>query len=467
MQAQAVFPRTTRNPWPQANPRYPDGMPPAVLEIPWEEQVDFSLHVLSRYHLTERLYQPVAHLYAAAYPGLAEIRDPVFAGLFNDRLFSKFLNPTLDERDRHLFQDYLYYPGTLFKVDFAPLGDAPLLPGYYAAPSVTLFGRSGEGVLYPLAIHLNGLTLEPTDGHAWELAKYFVLNGAACMTITGVHALLHFPMDSVNAVTKSALPSGHLLSQILSPHLRFTLMLDRTVLEHPRSLLDNDQRATYTPFAATADGVRGLIRDAYRGLPGNSSYPAYRFPRRPPLIPSAFGSHLQAYYACILEFTRQVLAHLPEGDPDVTTWANHLHQWLPGFPDGEEIWEGDSLAESAAFILCDVSVMHAADHYDLAQIPLNMVPLRLRIPPPTSKDAPPFDRRQLVTHDDTFRHAMAHELFVRPHTLTRLGSVDYRFTDMDLYRLNCQFLSDLMDLDTRLSGSGFIPLEHVACSIQY
>ncbi|HEY9856948.1 MAG TPA: hypothetical protein V6D05_14490 [Stenomitos sp.] len=467
MQALDVFPKATRTPWPQANPRYPQGMPPAVREIPWDEQVDFSVHLLARYHLTERLFQPFAHLQAMAYPGLAEVSDETFAELFSERLFSKFLNSTLDEGDRARFQAYRYYPGTLYKVDFTPMASMERLGGMYAAATTTLFGQNGDGRLHPLAIQLDGLLLEPSDGHAWELAKYFVLNGAACLTITGVHALLHFPMDSVNALTKSLLPSGHLLARLLMPHLRFSLMLDRTVLEHPRTLLDNDQRECYTPFAGTAAGVRGLIRDAYQGLPGNSSYPAYRFPRRPPELPSAFGAQLQDYYACMLEFVRPVVAHLQAGDPGVTTWAHELSQWLPGFPDGAEIWEGDTLAETVASILCDVTVMHAADHYDLSRIPLDVLPLRLRLPPPTTKEHPPFDRRALTTHDDRFRHAMAHELFVRPHPLTRLATVDYRFDDPELYRLNCQFLADLADVDARWSGRGLIPLDQIPCSIQY
>lgn len=462
-----AFPRVTGSPWPQASPHYPLGMPPVVREIPWEEQVDFSLHVLARYHLTELFYPPVAKLYSVGYPGLAEVGNRVFAELFNDRLFSKFLNPVLDAADRAVFKDFLDQPGTLFKVDFTPIGDVRPLPGIYATPTVTLFSRHANGELLPLAIQINGLLLTPGDGSAWELAKYFVLNGAACLTITGVHALLHFPMDCINAVTKSILPGDHVLSKLLRPHLRFSLMLNHTVLEHPRTLIDNDQRESYTPFLGTSEGLRGLISAVYAGVPGNSSYPAYRFPGRPPRIHSPFGSAIEAYFECLLGFVRQVLATLPPGDPDVTAWATHLHEWLPGFPSGEEIWEGEALASTVAFVICDVSVMHAADHHDLARIPLDMVPLRLRMPPPDSPDLPAFDRKQLVTRDDTFRHAMAHELFVRPHNITLLHEVDYRFGDPALYQLNCHFLADLQDVDAQLAGSKFIPLGEIACSIQY
>lgn len=442
-------------------------MPPAVLEIPWEEQVDFAANVLSRYHLTELTYQPIAHLQAIARPGLAEIGDRAFAELFDRKAFSKFLRPVRAAGDLGAFGGMSLPPGRLYLADFTPIGAVPLLPGLYAAATEALFGRQPDDTLMPLAIRLDGRVLEPSDGPAWELAKYFVLNGAANLMITGVHALLHFPMDAVNAVTKSLLPSGHLLAKLLRPHLRFSLMLDRTVLEHPRTLLDNDQEECYTPFMGTGEGVRGLIRTAYAGMPGNPSYPAYRFPLSPPRLHGAFGDAIAAYYACMLDFTGRLVAHLPVGDADTTAWADHLHGWVPGFPSGIAMWEGDTLARTLAFILCDVSVMHAADHHDLAQVPLDMVPLRLRIPPPTSRQHPGFDRRQLVSHDDSFRHAMAHELFVRPHNLTFLREVDYRFEEPELYRLNCHFLADLQDVDAQVAGTGFIPLAQISSSIQY
>lgn len=463
----ADFPRISARPWPQKSPRHPEGMPPAVLEIPWEEQVDFSLHVLTRYHLTELAYQPVAHLMASAYPGLAEVSDRTFATLFSERLFGKFLNPHLDEADWRVFREVIPPEGVLYKADFSPIGDVPLLPGLHAAATVALFTRRPEGPLAPVAIHLDDLVLTPADGQAWELAKYFVLHGATCLTITGVHGLLHFPMDAVNAITKTALPSRHPISRLLRPHLRYSLMLDRTVLEHPRTLIDNDQGEVYTPFLGPAEGIRGLISTAYAGVAGNSSYPAYRFPLSPPKIHGAFGKAIEAYYACMLDFTRRLLDHLPAEDPETLAWADHLHGWVPGFPSGAEIMEGDTLARTLAFIMCDVSVMHAADHHDLAQIPLDMAPLRMRVPPPRSADHPAFDRRGLVTREDTFRHAMARELFVRPHNLTFLKDVDYRFEDPDLYRLNCHFLADLRDVDEQVAGRGFIPLDQIACSIQY
>src|SRR5262249_36767027 len=71
---------------------------------------------------------------------------------------------------------------------------------------------------------------------AWNLAKIYALQGAAYHMLFVVHPALHFPMDSVNAITKTAVPHIHLLFQLLYPHTAYQLTLDNAVLEGPSLL---------------------------------------------------------------------------------------------------------------------------------------------------------------------------------------------------------------------------------------
>jgi hypothetical protein len=86
------------------------------------------------------------------------------------------------------------------------------------APTVSLFSRDASGRLMPLAIRVRDLLLTPEDGEAWELAKYFVLQGAVHELVLVVHPRVHLPMDTVNAISRTALPRTHLLARLLEPH---------------------------------------------------------------------------------------------------------------------------------------------------------------------------------------------------------------------------------------------------------
>ena len=59
--------------------------------------------------------------------------------------------------------------------------------------------------------------MRPGD-KAWSLAKAYALQGVAHHALFVVHPTLHFPMNSVNAITKSAVPMIRPLFQALLPH---------------------------------------------------------------------------------------------------------------------------------------------------------------------------------------------------------------------------------------------------------
>jgi hypothetical protein len=441
-------------------------MPAAVLHVPLRERADLSLHVVSRLRLTLAAYKPVARLYALANPGLEEIDDIEFGRLLGETAMSKFLNPTLDPPDREAFAAFLKGDGFL-KADFSAMGAFKPLPGIFVAPTVALFRRTRHvDPLVPVAIRVGDRIFAPGDGDAWELAKYFVLQGMTAHMVTGFHARLHFPMDAINAITKSVLPVDHPLFQLLHPHTRFSLALNDRVLEHPRTILENSQEEVYTPFAGPAESVRGLVSTAYVGIPGNSSYPAYVFTLRPPRVPSRFGDFIDAYYEAFLGLADAVARRIPRGDPAVRRWARYISQWIPGFPDEEAIFENGKLARAAAYYVCDVSVMHAADHHSFSSESPRKLPFRLRVPPPSGKKVT-LDRRSLVTRDDLFRYKMAHQLFFKPSNLTLLARTRYAFRDPRLRAAAQRLHAELRRVDERFRGLGYIPLSEISRSIQY
>ncbi len=367
-----------RGPWPQPSPHAGWELAPAVLNLPSEEQEDFDVNVGRR--IGRQVYlDPVlrARSWWRARRKLEPVSLSEFIALLTTGAFSRFLNPTLDPWDRETFAEVLATvppeDGPVFKVDFRAMVEIEPFPGMYVAPTVTLLQRREEQ-FHAVAIaigradgdrHGPGATwrytiLRPVDP-TWELAQYFVLQGAANHLILMVHPRLHFPMDAINAVSKTVLPRDHLLLRLLLPHTRFTLPLDKGVLERddvvlgereaaPHGILldalrdrnearrdllllaglrdavprtatvllqevlerreDDDTDDLRAPFVASKDHLLRLIAIGYAGLPGNSSYPAYAYPTPPPPVHSVYGEYLERYYAVIEGFVREVLGYL-------------------------------------------------------------------------------------------------------------------------------------------------------------
>jgi hypothetical protein len=198
---------------------------------------------------------------------------------------------------------------------------------------------------------------------------------------------------------------------------------------------------------------------------------------RPPYPPSLYGEFLAAYRATIRGFVSEVIRHLgaaPVGSDAlalVGLWADHIAQWVPGFPDGEKIMEGDNLVDTATTIIWNVSVAHAADHETLHAMPTDEIPFRLRVPPPASHDIPAYAQASLNKRWDIFQAWLTDMLFYEPHNQAWLKDVDYGFAQPELQRLNQRFREDLRATEDRLRDQGrvpiFAPLDNIATSIQY
>src|SRR5258705_6195521 len=140
------------------------------------------------------------------------------------------------------------------------------LEGMYCAPVVCVFAEDGAGNRSCLYIRFRGETdgedvfVFPGGGAAWNVAKIYALQAAAYHMLFVVHPALHFPMDSVNAITKTAVPYTHPLFQALYPHTSYTLALDNAVLEGLDSVVNNHAQGSWIdPLMANAYNLKLLF----------------------------------------------------------------------------------------------------------------------------------------------------------------------------------------------------------------
>ncbi len=457
-----------KGPWPQPSPSRPLQMAPEVLHLPVQEVWDWHKHVGIRYFSSLLSYSPKALLYAWQHPVLDSITDQQFVQLLTTSVYSQYLDPHLDQIDKQHFANYLnqYQTDTLFyKIDLSPMCFMNTSPGFYVAPTITLL-RKDKQQFNCIAIKIGDLILTPENSHAWELSKYFVLQGAAYRINLITHPLLHLPFDAINAITKSSVPQGHLLFKLLYPHLRLALAVNHSVIESPFSIIANHPWMPYSPFSGSAEGSLHLLGVGYSGIKGNSSYPAYRYAIHPTFPTSDYGQFLQSYYHVIYEFVSQVILSIPVGDKIVKRWANYCSHWISGFPDGEAIFTENTFAATLSSYIWSVSVAHATDHQAFYSIPTNSVPFRLRLPPPNSHHIDAYDIRDLTHKVDFFKSKMAFQLFYKPYSVQRLIDVDYQFQQPHLIALQQAFIYHLRMTDAQ-SNPRYIALESIASSIQY
>lgn len=471
-------------PWPQPSPDHPHGKAPAVVHIPKEEQRRWNRKIGARYVRTLLTCWPRAAWQAVRRPHYDALDHEAFEKVMLEGIYTRFLVHTLDPIDEERFAALLAEagPDTRFhKMDFTPIGDVKPLPGMFVAATVVLVRRDGDGPMRIVGVHINGMVLRPSDP-AFELAKYFVLQGAAYGILFTVHPNLHFPFDTVNAITKSAVPVKHPMFQLLEPHLAFQLALNNAVLNEPASVIAENPRVPYAPFTARAtDGMMAFFVAGYHGIVGNSAYPPYDYVERPHQTEGSYNAFLDAYYPPFLAFARAVCEHIDKHDPIVVDWVTWIRQWIRGFGESPDLPSDpavpfdifdheDRLPAVLAGFMWDVTVAHATDHQVFGHdIGVYRHCLRLRVPPPTRPDQT-FDASALVRRRDLFRAHLAEEMFFVPHTVTALLDVAYGFESPELQEAARQFKQALHDVESRQRAAGgpvYMALEAMPASIQY
>lgn len=452
--------------WPRPCPRLPGEMPPAVFGIPDAEYREFCSKIVTRYVRSLTLGIPEA-LRVATQHAIAPMDDRELCRIVWETPFSRLLAGTLDPLDVTRFGDAIADAerlGRPHKLDFSHLAKQTPLPGVMLAPTVSLFGAGADG-LSIVAIAVGDRVFGPSDGESWARARYFVLQGCSLALVAGIHSTLHFPMDSVIAVTREALPESHPIARVIEAHAYLELPLDYGVRWNPHSVAENNQGEIYTPFPTLGEGNFRGFADYHVGIEGNSAYPAYRFPLTAPAFPGPYCEFLRAYYDVLLAFCRRVVAEVDPAEPVLHRWASALHELLPGFPSPGHIADRETLARVLTGFVHTVSVWHSAEHHVYGQLPVRAVPQRLRVPPPTGNDAPiPTDR--WVRPTDAFRQEMARRMFYEAHTVRAIVEVDYGFEDPPLKAAARDLATALRDCDRRVPKR-FIPLEAIACSIQF
>lgn len=448
--------------WPQdplVHPRFPR----AVLDVSAEE---------SRHHLYKNaaryLGQALALIPRAVWRCWA--REPLsplgaarFDAIVSETCFAQYLSDVTTEEDRA----FAAHPGEeILVLDVVPVDEVPTFAGLHIARCRAWMARLSGERFAVRAVRVAGRVFRPSDGDAWELALHYVLMGVNYHLLAVQHGMLHFPADSINAVTTALLPQGHVLYQLLRPFTRFSLGIDKAVLNHRRSVYHNSQRELYTPFAARSAVIRELTAIGYNGVAGDPYHRPYRFGERR-MVPSAYRRFLDDWQAAIGALVAGVVADVPAGDPYVRAWADAIAEHVPGFPGGAEVFVGDALARAVTSYVFTVTVHHAGDHHSYGTLSVEESPLRLRVPPPAGEGARPWRRADLQTREDYFRHQLARPMFFAPVNLETIDQVRFGFQSRRHEPAVRAFRARMLELDARWAGTRFPSSRQIACSIQY
>jgi hypothetical protein len=319
-------------------------------------------------------------------------------------------------------------------------------------------------MLHLRAIAVRQLVVRPDDGPAWELAKYFVAQGSAWALTTASHPRLHLPMDAINGLTRKLLPEGHVLRTLIEPHCYLSLCVNYAVLYHPMSVARNSQKHPYATFPARGREQIRLFKISHLGHRDLAAWPAYRYPLEIPEVIGPYGRFLKAYEGVIARHVERSLAGIEPADPHVLKWAEELSRQLPGFPGPIAISRPGVLASAVTTFVASVSLHHSSDHANYGASDPFKTPMRLRLPPPTSRNMAAFKRSELCTRRDLFRQLLAHEMFFKVHTVKPLVQVEYGFDTLALRENAKRFVDELRAC--RPGTRQYVPLELIGTSIQ-
>ena len=444
-------------PWPQPAPAYPMARPPEVLNIPTPESVAWWEWIGSRLfktYLEEKILAPFA-----AQTDLTYLlpTDKEFVRIMTQTVYGRYLRNEAGT--------------SAWFSDFSAMELIDPLPGTYCAPVACRFLLEGSVfscvsiTFLQTASRMEALVVRPTD-KAWNLAKAYACQGAAYHALFVVHPVLHFPMDSVNAITKTSVPEIHPLFQALFPHTTYTLKLNNEVLEGKGSIVNNDPAdVDYDPLTAKGYNLMQLFGVGYSGYKGLAAYPRYHYMKPWMDGSTIYGICLRQYFKPFLEFATQIASVIPRGDPYVTRWADYCSAHVHGFPDESKIFEANNLAHAIAIYLWDVSVAHGADHYSFGyDIQLKDKFLRLRRPPPADIDdgADVLRVMDVAWAEDMGRAELANYMVFSVVTMApNLVETDYAFTDPTLQTASVEFHANLksVDVSVRAMMPEFMRLE--------
>ncbi len=459
-----------KGPWPQPSPSYPMEHAPEILNIPPVETLLWNQAIGSRYFKTLAFYPGGAAANAVAGSQLPIPSDAEFVRMMTNSVHARCLKNVEGN----------IWVSRFYAMDL--IADETL-PGTYSWPVNSVFSRNGDkfscvSINVPV-IAQQQLEVRPGDP-AWNLAKAYALQGASYIGLFVVHPALHFPMDTVNAITKTAVPHTHPLFQLLSAHSSYALAVNNAVLETEDGVLSSNPPGTwFDPLTATGLVIKRMFGAGYAGLPERPDlYPKYNY--MTPWMDTSidYGRCLALYFQPFLDFCATVADEILSASPNdtyVERWANYISANLYGFPDGKEIFKLGVLAKALAIYMWDVTVSHAADHYSYANDITPKAPgpagtnlaawkfLRLRVAPPKelSDGAGVKLVGDVCAPDDLYRAEMAEEMFFKSATIwPNLFDTTYAFTSPQLLQAQLKFHADLKIVSGKVAAimPNFMPL---------
>ncbi|EDM76943.1 hypothetical protein PPSIR1_13055 [Plesiocystis pacifica SIR-1] len=463
-----------RSPWPQPNPHAPTRLPPSVLHLPSAELSEFRRVTIGRLTRALRQHSVPAMRFAVEHAEYPALSDADFAHHLTQTVMCRGMSPSLTPAERARLELPPGLGGTVYKYDTTPAALLRPLPGLHIAGAITYLLRPRPGApCEPLAVAIEPragddapLLIRAGDGPAWELAKYHAMQGVTYCAVFGHHPLNHFPADAINAVSKTVLPPAHPLARLLAPHFFNQLSLNFSVMFIDKSPLHNRQREFFTGFAN--DGPESpleLFSAYYCGDLNHEDVSAYRWPREPPRLHGDYGDFVRGYHRVIMAFVEEALDGVALDDAVIERWLEAAAAHVPGFP-GPGSARADVLA-AIGQVIYNASIAHSVDHYSFSTIPLLDLCMRLRLPPPRSRDLPSLDRGVLTTLEDRFRMYLTYLMHVRPSTHRALREVDYGFEDPRRVAAQARFIAALEAYDADPGVTRHAPLDEIAVSIQY
>lgn len=487
-----------QGPWPQPSPSHPMICADEVLHIPPMEELMFNQTIGARYLKSRVGYAPYAAMYATSVAGWQRVSPERLDEIMLETLYTRFKLPALAQELDRLRHDFANDPaileelnsGVWFKYDFTAMDMVKPIDGTYSIGTKVFIRAEAdrEGAKTSCRIITVGAQAVHCTDSSFGIASCYALQGAAYHVLFVVHPAIHFPMDSINAITKTSVPMGHPLFQLFLPHSTYSLPLDNAVLESAESVVNNNAQGTrFDPLTADGYNLKLLFGAGYNGvdpaengpqyMPG--AYPRYDymkpvFYRDGDVFDSFYARWLRAYYDVFLDFAKPIAAHI-KADPKLMSytmnWARYCHTHVLGFPTPDEITQGDTLAEAMAIYCWNNSVSHGGDHWSFAnQVAPVEKCLRIRRKPPTRRDEPPVNNTdtqggQIFSPNDMQRAALGQYMFFQAWAIEpNLADTQYAFTDPGLQAAAAAFHNGLDAVNDKFCKLLDTPVEHGADS---
>ena len=441
-----------------------DGQIPTVLNVPWSQRFDFIIF-RGPHYLKQAITSAIKGAWIALTNYKAQpVSDEQFSSYFSNTVMSKFLllvDQVAIRPELKTTPETQYY-----LANFTFMKEIDTFPGFYCVGSEVYFKvDTTKAERVPVAINIrlidkdgDRLIMSPKD-RAWNGGKLFVLSGASHILAFVEHPRIHFPMDTVNAYTRHV-PSYHVLSKILMPHMRFQLTLDDTVLnDYYLSVILNPWMPA-CPFDDPANQINKYLLEMKRG---------YKFNLEPIAKYNEFnyGIFYRRYYNVFYKFVDAAVKAEPKAfrDEAVQRWAENIHTVLNDFPGAENIVKGDTIVKVLAKIMFSLSVEHGVDHYTYNSLNWNTAPWRIRVPAPHTVDDE-VDFAKVMKPVDMWKFVQSQYVFFYTGASSPLKEVNYGFESEKLRELNAKFAEDLQLADN-IKEAHIADLAIIGPSIDY